>query len=77
MSKVNNKDKKATSIDLFVVLFVVDFEQIKVNIYSFMPLVSFYTPLKTENLWFSDVFRMWRKGAVAWNSLNQWFYLSF
>ena len=54
MSKVNNKDKKATSIDLFVV----DFEQIKVNIYSFMPLVSFYTPLKTENLWFSDVFRM-------------------
>ena len=29
MSKVNNKDKKAISIDLFVV----DFEKIKANIY--------------------------------------------
>ena len=31
-----------------------------------MPLVSFYTPLKTlENLWFSDVFKGYRKKPVA------------
>ena len=30
----------------------------------------FNTPLKTsENFWFSDVFKMYRKGPVAWNIL--------
>ena len=36
---------------------------------SFMPLVSFYPP-KTENVWFSDVFRGYRKISVALNRLN-------
>ena len=36
----------------------------------FMPLVSFYTPLRTwENQRFSDVFRGYRKSTVAWNGL--------
>ena len=37
-----------------------------------MPLVSFYTPHKTSvNLWFTDVFRGYRKRLVAWNGLIQ------
>ena len=32
-------------------------------------------PLKTsENLWFSDVFRGYRKGPVTWNGLNQYIF---
>ena len=39
-----------------------------------MPLISFYAPLKTSvNLWFSDVFRGYRKRPVAWNGLRNVF----
>ena len=33
----------------------------------FMPLVSFYTPRKHQNLWFSDVFRWYRKKSMTCN----------
>ena len=36
---------------------------------SFLAVVSFLYPLKTYNLWFSDVFRRYRKRSVAWNGL--------
>ena len=37
-----------------------------------MPLVSFYTPVKTSgNLQFSNVFRGYRKQSVAWNELME------
>ena len=37
-----------------------------------MPLVSFYTPHKTSvNLWFTDVFRGYRKRLESWNGLIQ------
>ena len=34
----------------------------------YAPNVSLY-PLKTENLWFSDVFKRYRKRPVTWNGL--------
>ena len=37
----------------------------------FMSLFSFHTPLKTsENLWFSDIFRGYRKNLLTWNRLT-------
>ena len=43
----------------------------KVNLIHFMPLVLFYTPLKTlEGLCFSDIFRGYRKWPVTWNGLR-------
>ena len=42
------------------------------NLHPFQANVSFLYPLKTsENLWFSDVFRAYRKGALAQNGLIQ------
>ena len=36
----------------------------------FRPMFPFFIPLKTsENSWFSDVFREYRKGTLAWNGL--------
>ena len=37
----------------------------------FMPMVFFHTPWKHKKLWFSDVFRGYRKRPVAWNRLEQ------
>ena len=31
-----------------------------------------YPPKTSENFWFSDVFREYRKRLVAWNGLNYW-----
>ena len=36
----------------------------------------FLYPLKTENLWFSDVFRGYRKRSMAWTRLILFIYLS-
>ena len=37
---------------------------------NIMPLVSFFTTLKTSgNQWFPNVFRSWRKGPVTWTEL--------
>ena len=38
----------------------------------FMPLVPFYTPLKTsEKLWFSNFFRGYRKRPKTWNGMSK------
>ena len=43
----------------------------KMLLTSFVLLVSFYTPLKvSEKLWFSNVFRGYRKRQVPWNRLR-------
>ena len=39
----------------------------------FMALVSFLYPLKTEHLYFSDIFRRYRKRPLSWNRLRETF----
>ena len=36
-----------------------------------MPLTSFYAPWKHQKVWFSDVFRGYRKKPATWNGLIQ------
>ena len=37
----------------------------------FQPMFHFYTPLKSENLWFYDVFRVYRSRALLENGLRE------
>ena len=39
------------------------------SINSLVPLVSFYTPETSKNLWFSDLFLEYRKRTLAWDGL--------
>ena len=62
----------------FTVCFWNTFSTIFCILTHLMLLVSFYTHWKTsKNLWFSDVFRGYRKWPVAWTGIIKTFYFLF
>ena len=63
--------KKVLSAECTLIFIISNKRRWKVALLiQFMPQVSFYIPLKTsENFWFSDIFRGYRKRPLPWNGL--------